>query len=259
MYPPSKRKSSKYERGRILLLVVLILPTVQAATAIDARSQPAIATNLLTDAHAAGEEIPTGFKLERYASVWEHNPFTLVAPAAPEARHSPFDKLFLTSWLKDGRRDVVFIQNSETNEAQKITAEPNEGNLRLIALHLDSNPHSVEAVISDGKEEGPVKFRFDVQPPSGQTVSPSAQMTNASSATRASYPPQAGFAPSPRIPGNMSNAQTPALPAAAPVDQPPTRRGGSANPKVQFDGRSGPASRRQGSEGVHLPPPRTSG
>src|SRR5271165_1477837 len=76
---PSMRKSSKYECRLLLFLAVVIFPTLKTANATDARSKPATVAN---DAHA-GAEIPTGFKLERYARVWERNPFTLVTPTAP--------------------------------------------------------------------------------------------------------------------------------------------------------------------------------
>jgi hypothetical protein len=188
------RKSSKHERGLLLFLAVVILPAVQIATATDARSQ---AVTVKNDAHAS-EEIPTGFKLERYVRVWERNPFTLVTPAAPQAQHSPFEKLFLTSWLKDGPRNVIFIQNLETNEVQKITAEPNQDNLRLITLNLNPDPQLVEAVISDGKEQGPVKFRFDGQSSVAQTASPQAQIANKGVAAQASNPAQAASATLPR-------------------------------------------------------------
>src|SRR5271166_254509 len=77
---PSMRKSSKYECRLLLFLAVVIFPTLKTANAADARSKPATVAN---DAHD-GAEIPTGFKLERYARVWERNPFTLVTPTAPK-------------------------------------------------------------------------------------------------------------------------------------------------------------------------------
>jgi len=205
------------------------------------------------DAHA-GEEIPTGFKLERYARVWEHNPFTLVTPDAPKAKLSPFDKLFLTSWLKDGSRDVIFIQNLETNEVQKITAEPNQDNLRLIALQLNPNPQLVEAVISDGKEQGPVKFRFDVQSSVAQTASPPAQVANKGAPGQALNPAQLAPGALPRPSSNPPIAQTSGLPTTAPVDQPLTRRLGSGAPRAELGGGPGPGARGL-SEGVRLPPP----
>ena len=51
---------------------------------------------------ALAQDIPSGFKIDRYAQVWEHNPFTLMKPAAPERTPSAFEKLFLASWMKNG-------------------------------------------------------------------------------------------------------------------------------------------------------------
>ena len=78
--------------------------------------------------------------------VWEHNPFTFPKPVAPKRQPSVLNKLFLVSWLKDGDQVVVFVQHSETNQVQKIIAEFNQNNLRLIEIHLDPNPKLVAVV-----------------------------------------------------------------------------------------------------------------
>ena len=134
------------------------------------------------------QEIPAGFKPERYVQLWKRNPFTLVTPDAPHARPSAFDKLFLTSWLKVGATDVIFVQNSETNETQRIAAEPNQNNLRIIEVHLNSNPRLVEAVISNGKEQGIVKFKFDDQPPAGQVAAAGDPIANRGATTAQAHP-----------------------------------------------------------------------
>jgi hypothetical protein len=81
---------------------------------------------------------------------------------------SPFEKLFLARWLNDGTGDEIFVLNSETNDVQKITSEPNQNNLRLVWIHPNPNPQFTEAVISDGKEQGSVKFRFDASSGTGE-------------------------------------------------------------------------------------------
>jgi hypothetical protein len=131
----------------------------------------------------AEDPIPAGFKAERYARLWERNPFTLVTPVAPTARPSAFDKLYMTSWMKDGGKVVMFVQNSETNEVEKITAQPNQKGVRLIAMHLNPDPKLVEAVLSDGKEQGIVRFRPDIQPSAGQTALGSARVPKSSANT----------------------------------------------------------------------------
>ncbi|HEY2123765.1 MAG TPA: hypothetical protein VGH07_09245 [Chthoniobacterales bacterium] len=147
--------------------------TWRASVTARAHSRLSSALILLCSIFCCGsaQEIPAGFKLERYVQLWKRNPFVLVTPDAPHARPSPFDKLSLTSWLKVGATEVIFVQNSETNEAEKITAEPNQNNLRIVEFHLNPNPRLVEAVISNGKEQGIVKFKFDVQAPASQTAS----------------------------------------------------------------------------------------
>jgi hypothetical protein len=114
----------------------------------------------------ASDDVPVGHKVDRYQPVWEHNPFTIVTPVAQVAPPKVFDKLVLVSWLNDGGNDVVFIQNIETNEVQKITKDPNTNNFRLLAIHKAADPKDAEAVLSNGTEEGPVKFRVEAGPPS---------------------------------------------------------------------------------------------
>jgi hypothetical protein len=77
---------------------------------------------------------------DRYRKVWERNPYTLVSPALAQVRITPFDKLILVSWLDGGGKDVVFVQNSDTSEVQKVTKHPNPNNLRLVEIHKNADP-----------------------------------------------------------------------------------------------------------------------
>lgn len=155
----------------------MLAPAHRASSVVIAHGQLRCAALLLwaVVSGALAQDIPSGFKVDRYIRVWERNPFTLVEPTAPENLPSPFAKFSLTSWLKDGGDEVILVQNSVTDKVEKITAIPNQNNLRLVGLHLDPNPQFVEAVISDGKEQGSVKFRFDKDAPSGPTTAASAQ------------------------------------------------------------------------------------
>ena len=110
----------------------------------------------------ASDDIPVGYKADRYQQVWERNPFTLVTPVAAQVKPNVFDKLVLVSWLNDGSKDVVFVQNTETNEVQKITTDANSDNLRLLAIHKAADPKLAEVVVSNGTDEGSIKFRMDV-------------------------------------------------------------------------------------------------
>lgn len=163
----------------------------------------------------AEDQIPAGFKLERYTRLWERNPFTEVKPPAPELNLSPFEKLFLTSWLKDNGKFVIFVQSSDTNEVQRITTEPNQDNLRLVDMHVDPNPAFVEAVISSTRQKGVVKFRFGQ--PSAEQVSPETAQTGYIGSTSA---PNPGPSQSQlRSAGSLRSAQKSGVPSPPTVDQ----------------------------------------
>jgi hypothetical protein len=162
---------------------------------------------------AYSQEIPAGFKIERYASVWERNPFTLVKPAGPKVRPSAFAKLNLTSWLIDGGKEVICVENSETKDVQTIGAEPNRNNLRLIELRRNVDPSVVEAMISDGKEMGTVKFRYNDQPPQVSMISSSAQAPTGDPSVPAQNPAVAGSQVT-LVPNKTSDARQ-----ASPVNQ----------------------------------------
>jgi hypothetical protein len=117
----------------------------------------------------ASDDIPSGFQPDRYQSVWIRNPFTLVTPVVEHVQPKFFDKLILVSWLNDGGKDVVLVENSETNELEKVTKEPNEHHLRLLSVHRDADPGKEEVVLSDGNEQGSIRFRTDMGASSGQS------------------------------------------------------------------------------------------
>jgi hypothetical protein len=146
---------------------------------------------------AAPDDIPVGNKADRYQPVWERNPFTLVTPVAAQVKPKVFDKLVLVSWLNDGSKDVVFVQNIETNEVQKITADANSDNLRLIAIHKAADPKLAEVVLSNGTEEGTVKFRLDVAAaaPQQNVAQPAAPTDGAQNVQNMQNPVPVGPAP----------------------------------------------------------------
>jgi len=113
----------------------------------------------------ASDDVPVGYKADRYQKIWERNPFTIVTPVAQAAQPKVFDKYFLASWLNDGGKDVVFVQNTETNEVQRITTDPNSNGFRLLAIHKAADPKNAEVLLSNGTEEGSVKFRVEVVTP----------------------------------------------------------------------------------------------
>ena len=102
------------------------------------------------------------------------DPRTFVTPAVPQPTQTPakgteitpraqagaFGNLVLVSWLEDAGKDVIYVQNTETNDVQKITSEPNLDNFRIVELHRNPDPKLFEAVISNGSQQGPVRFHF---------------------------------------------------------------------------------------------------
>jgi hypothetical protein len=123
----------------------------------------------------ASDDAPVGYKSDRYQQLWERNPFTIVTPVAQAEQPKAFDKYVLVSWLNDGGKDVVFVQNTETNEVQKITKDPNANSFRLLAIHKAADPKNAEVVLSNGTEEGSVKFRSDVVAPAPAPQAPAQQ------------------------------------------------------------------------------------
>jgi len=106
---------------------------------------------------------------------------------------SVIDKLVLLSWLNEAGQTVIYVQNKETNEVQKITSEPNKDNLRIVEIHPNADPKLFEAVISDGSEQGAVKFRLTppkLNPQIQTTSTPAAQIKSPQIETMSPRAPQ---------------------------------------------------------------------
>jgi hypothetical protein len=117
------------------------------------------------------DTLPKGFDVGRYEQIWERNPFTLVTPSAAQGPASAFSKLILVNWLHDQGKDILFVEDTETNEVKKVTKDDstNSDRLRLVEVVPNKNPSLIFAKLSNGREEGIVKFRFD-QPQNTQVV-----------------------------------------------------------------------------------------
>jgi hypothetical protein len=97
-------------------------------------------------------------------------PATPVVPAATPAAQDPqaslqpgpgvFGKFVVVGWLQDGEKTVVSVKNIETNDVQRITSQPNIDHLRLVEVHPNADLRQFEAIISNGSEQGPVRFHF---------------------------------------------------------------------------------------------------
>jgi hypothetical protein len=150
----------------------------------------------------ASDDVPVGYKADRYQQIWERNPFTIVTPVAQVAQPTVFDKLVLVSWMNDGGKDVVFVQNIETNEVQKITKVPNSNQLCLVAIHKAPDPKDADVVLSNGTEQGSVKFRLE-------TVTPGTPQSGQQQTvpTAAGVPNPVPGVPTPVLPGMSRQAQ----------------------------------------------------
>jgi hypothetical protein len=131
---------------------------------------------LLVGIGRSDDTLPKGFDVARYQQIWERNPFTLVTPSLGGPA-SPFSKLILVNWLHDKGKDILFVEDTETNEVKKVTKEDgaNSDQLRLIEVVPNKNPSLIFAKLTNGTEEGIVKFKFD-QAQNNQVVNPSMAM-----------------------------------------------------------------------------------
>jgi hypothetical protein len=89
------------------------------------------------------------------------------SPAAPkntqtavQPRPGPFGKYVVVGWLQDGGKEVVSVKNVETNDVQRVTSQPNIDHLRLVEVHPNADLRQFEAIISNGSEQGAVRFQF---------------------------------------------------------------------------------------------------
>ena len=121
--------------------------------------------------HGAEDPLPAGYPADRYAHLWQRNPFTLVTPAVTQTQPSAFDKLVLVSWLHDRGKDVLFITNTETNETIKVSNGSKSNGWKIISVQPNKVTQRFTAVISNGSEQGTVKFRTET-PATAQATNP---------------------------------------------------------------------------------------
>ena len=171
--------------------------------------------------------------------------------SVPGKELSPFDKLFLASWLKEGNKEVVLVQNSETNQLQRITADFNQNNLRLIEIHVDPNPQLVAALLSDGERQGSVKFCFDAKPNTGQRGSGVPEMPDNGATSLSSNPAYSHSWPQ-GSPVKPPNSQAVGSAAVVPVDPGVTHRIYPGLPRVHIEGSAAQVSRFQKFGGKQL-------
>jgi hypothetical protein len=87
----------------------------------------------------------------------------IVPQATPVPRQTgtgPFSKFVVVSYLQDRGKDVISVKNIETNDVQRITSQPNIDHFRIVEIHPNADQRQFEAIISNGSEQGPVRFQF---------------------------------------------------------------------------------------------------
>jgi len=169
---------------------------------------------LLVGIGRSDDMLPKGFEVARYQSIWERNPFTLVTPSLGQGAASAFSKLILVNWLHDKGKDILFVEDTETNEVKKVTKEEgaNSDRLRLIEVVPNKNPSLIFAKLTNGREEGIVKFKFD-QAQNTQVVNPNLAMQRGIPGQQfGANLPGNPLRRTPQVPGgiNRPNFQTPA-------------------------------------------------
>jgi hypothetical protein len=80
--------------------------------------------------------------------------------ASGQSGTGPFSKFVVLSYLKDRGKDVISVKNVETNDVQRITSQPNIDHFRIVEIHPNADQRQFEAIISNGSEQGPVRFQF---------------------------------------------------------------------------------------------------
>jgi hypothetical protein len=180
---------------------------------------------LLVGIGLSDDTLPKGFDVNRYQAIWERNPFTLVTPSVAQGPASPFSKLILVNWLHDKGKDILFVQDTETNEVKKVTKEEgtNSDQLRLIEVVPNKNPSLIFAKLTNGKEEGIVKFKFD-QAQNNQVVNPNMAMQR-------QIPGQPQVGPNGQQLGGVFRRGVPQMPSG--VNQPGFQRNPTNAPEAQ--------------------------
>jgi hypothetical protein len=147
-------------------------PTYSSAP-MDPRGDGGYVDNGYVSASAAGQQRmivqdPNEQAAPRIDSITQADP--VVPQAIPVTRQNTqtpvkmgagvFGKFVVISWLEDGGKDVIFVKNIETNDVQRITSQPNIDHFRIVAVHPNANLTQFEAVISNGSDQGAVRFQF---------------------------------------------------------------------------------------------------
>ncbi|HYY29399.1 MAG TPA: hypothetical protein VE860_15730 [Chthoniobacterales bacterium] len=109
----------------------------------------------------ANEQQSAGAQTPKAVSPVAQQPAPAAAQrSASQAPPGNSDRYVLVTWLNDGGKDIIYVQDTVTNQVQKVTSEPNRNNFRIVEVHPNSDPEQFEAIISNGSAQIPVRFRY---------------------------------------------------------------------------------------------------
>jgi hypothetical protein len=122
-----------------------------------AGSEPGNSVGKVNEQQSAGPQTP-----KAVSPIGQQAAPATVQPSRPASQAPPgnSDRYVLVSWLNEGGKDTIYVQDTETNQVQKITSEPNRNNFRIVEVHPNSDPEQFEAIISNGSAQIPVRFRY---------------------------------------------------------------------------------------------------
>lgn len=107
---------------------------------------------------AQAGDIPDGYPVTRYASLWQHSPFTTVSVQQEAAPAGFADKLVLVGVATIGNEKMATLINKDSQERIEVAASPNAQGLRLVSVEPNADPLAVTVTIQKGDETGKVKF-----------------------------------------------------------------------------------------------------
>ena len=104
-------------------------------------------------------EIPSGFPVERYSSLWEHSPFT-IASIQQEASPAGFaQNLAVVGVAKIGDKDMVTLLNKQSLERVTVTSDSsNAQGMKIVSVAADTDPLKTSVTIQKGSEVAKVGF-----------------------------------------------------------------------------------------------------
>jgi hypothetical protein len=102
--------------------------------------------------------VPGGFPADRYASLWEHSPFTTASVQQEAAPPGFADKLTLVGLAKVGDEDIVTLLNKESQERINLSTNKSPQGLKIVSVELNADPMKACVTIQKGNETAKVRF-----------------------------------------------------------------------------------------------------